>query len=532
MAALGPDEVLREEAAAIHGEEAAKKVADKTGAPLYRELHGLNSVALCLSGGGIRSASFALGVIEALAVHPRPETDQQADDESRSLLRQFHYLSTVSGGGYIGSWLSAWIARAGYPAVWRRLTGRRDHPDEEPGEIAWLRAYSNYLTPKLGLFSADTWTAVALYIRNLVLNWLVLLSAVVLALLAIKSFAVVGFWATAGVVNFGRLAVVAFVLLGVLLMIFALRFALRNRPTRFIAAGAAAKGSPQTTQSKDPHRNEAARVSEGANEAAFIKRCLLPALLAAFLIALYLVIRGPRLTTWSLSLLVLVSVLAGFLIYAGAWLTAWPPGGDSGGSSARKAHYFWLRDFACWVMAGGVYGALIGGGVYLLAHYDLWFVIGNIDTAEPPVSSLTGYFLIALIYGVPWIITAQLSAEMVFVGLTSGQPHSDADREWFGRSTGYFTVVALMWLAVTFLVLIGADVVWSFVKSYDSAKYLGALTAVGSALFSTMMGKSGRSSATDEKNKSGLIMRITVPFAAIVFLIILLLAISYLLDYL
>src|SRR5215217_7699087 len=72
MAALGPDEVLREEAAAIHGKEAAKKVGDKAGDALYRALHGLNSVALCLSGGGIRSASFALGVIEALAVHPRP----------------------------------------------------------------------------------------------------------------------------------------------------------------------------------------------------------------------------------------------------------------------------------------------------------------------------------------------------------------------------------------------------------------------------------------------------------------------------
>ena len=38
----------------------------------YRELNGLNSAALCLSGGGIRSAAFALGVIQALATHPRP----------------------------------------------------------------------------------------------------------------------------------------------------------------------------------------------------------------------------------------------------------------------------------------------------------------------------------------------------------------------------------------------------------------------------------------------------------------------------
>lgn len=43
--------------------------------------------ALCLSGGGIRSATFGLGVIQALARF--------------GLLNRFHYLSTVSGGGYI-----------------------------------------------------------------------------------------------------------------------------------------------------------------------------------------------------------------------------------------------------------------------------------------------------------------------------------------------------------------------------------------------------------------------------------------------
>lgn len=50
--------------------------------------------ALCLSGGGIRSASFCLGVLQELA--------------KKGLLADFDYISTVSGGGYIGSWLSAW----------------------------------------------------------------------------------------------------------------------------------------------------------------------------------------------------------------------------------------------------------------------------------------------------------------------------------------------------------------------------------------------------------------------------------------
>src|SRR5688572_4547885 len=48
---------------------------------------------LAISGGGIRSATFALGVLETL--------------KERGVLPKFDYLSTVSGGGYIGGWLSA-----------------------------------------------------------------------------------------------------------------------------------------------------------------------------------------------------------------------------------------------------------------------------------------------------------------------------------------------------------------------------------------------------------------------------------------
>src|SRR5262245_15720008 len=40
---------------------------------LYQSLNRLDRAALCLSGGGIRSAAFSLGVIQALATHPRPE---------------------------------------------------------------------------------------------------------------------------------------------------------------------------------------------------------------------------------------------------------------------------------------------------------------------------------------------------------------------------------------------------------------------------------------------------------------------------
>ena len=49
--------------------------------------------ALCLSGGGIRSAAFCLGALQTLA--------------AKRMLRQFDFLSTVSGGGFIGGLLAA-----------------------------------------------------------------------------------------------------------------------------------------------------------------------------------------------------------------------------------------------------------------------------------------------------------------------------------------------------------------------------------------------------------------------------------------
>ncbi len=130
---------------------------------------------LAFSGGGIRSATFNLGILQALA--------------GKQMLRRFDYLSTVSGGGYIGSWLTARLHRqckcdapivdveaAIAPASDQAAddTGKKDfRPDDS---IAFLRRYSNYLTPKVGLLSADTWSAVATYLRNLLLNLIILVA--------------------------------------------------------------------------------------------------------------------------------------------------------------------------------------------------------------------------------------------------------------------------------------------------------------------------------------------------------------------
>jgi len=233
-------------------------------------------VGLALSGGGIRSATFCLGFLQEL--------------HRLRLLRIFDYLSTVSGGGYLGGWWSAWLSRhlkdpdepprfgpedihdpvnllkrsleSSDPVAqefqrhlrsstrgekllsvvgrtdlqqltmrlyepleeelnayvdkgktpdkkWERklslldtfpcelrdifppreqIEPEREDPaddtsqkESEGSRCAWkdpihhLRLFANYLTPRKGILSADTWRAISVISRNLILTWLILL---------------------------------------------------------------------------------------------------------------------------------------------------------------------------------------------------------------------------------------------------------------------------------------------------------------------------------------------------------------------
>jgi len=64
-----------------------------------------SAVGLAISGGGIRSATFTLGFLQALAAA------QYAHNNRKITLRDVDLLSTVSGGGYIGAFLGALFVR-------------------------------------------------------------------------------------------------------------------------------------------------------------------------------------------------------------------------------------------------------------------------------------------------------------------------------------------------------------------------------------------------------------------------------------
>lgn len=113
---------------------------------LAGRLHQAKRSAICFSGGGIRSATFALGLVQALA--------------RKGLLKQIDVLSTVSGGGYAGSFIGALYARQTSPGaqeVERTLSDNGSWP------MRWLRENGRYLSPN---GSGDSWLAAAALLRN------------------------------------------------------------------------------------------------------------------------------------------------------------------------------------------------------------------------------------------------------------------------------------------------------------------------------------------------------------------------------
>ena len=110
-------------------------------------------VGLAFSGGGIRSAIFNLGVLQAL--------------EGAGLMKRVDYLSSVSGGGYIASCYS-WLrqAKSGEGPVFERKL------DGHGGTVLdWLRSHGKYLTAHRGF---SIWTLLASILASTFVNLLVL----------------------------------------------------------------------------------------------------------------------------------------------------------------------------------------------------------------------------------------------------------------------------------------------------------------------------------------------------------------------
>ncbi len=369
---------------------------------IYKRIHSLETKrsALCLSGGGIRSASFGLGVLQALA---------RAD-----LLEKFDYLSTVAGGGYIGGWLSAWIhhhphGREGVLTDLKTMPDRTIEPESDP--IRHLRAFSNYLTPRFGLFSADTWAIGATVLRDILLNWIVLLSWLA-ALLLIPRVCVLAAFSRPGPATVLALLIAAFVSLAT-------------------ATAYAAIDLPSFGNSRWPQRR-------------FLAGWFAPMLAAVFFFFAWWAgfrntseLAGPLMSSpWGLALTQLLVGLASALgCLAGAGFVAYR---DWGRSESPPGFGKLLSLIGTILVTVLLTGSLTG--------YFAWWIAAKVF--PDPINDVRNFVCFAL----PLLLGLFCAANAVFNGLTSWWI-SDEDREWWGRAIAWLGIGIVVWASLNALVL-------------------------------------------------------------------------------
>lgn len=391
--------------------------------------------AICLSGGGIRSATFNLGVLQALA--------------RRGVLGRFDYLSSVSGGGYISGWLQAWRKHDGKETAFGDLAGSapsRPHaPEAKP--LDHLREYANYLTPRTGLFSIDTWSAVAIFTRNVVLNWLLLIP-----LLA---------------------AIVAMPMLCYL--------ALQSPPTpdltpsAWVAIALALGLLGETATFYFRCRRGTGEDAPGLVVAA--------ALIPTWLSATTVVVLADRIEDGAST----VVGHAGVFPFALAWMIGMPLVGWALAWVLNGARRVQVRAAE---IAGFVVGGTVGAALVVLAGDNLF-----------PFLYVRPALLVML--GLPLLLGIKLAARSLLVawfGLGEMRKWkvadvADYDREWWARHSGWTLLALATWIVLSGLALVATPVV---------RRYLPLILPAGgiSGLVTWLAGMSGATSAGRRGEKS------------------------------
>lgn len=416
---------------------------------------------LAISGGGIRSATFSLGVLQGLA--------------ATGLLPRFDYLSTVSGGGYIGSWFSAWVNREGFEEVTTQLLPPRmqkagNSSDVEPEPIRHLRLYSNYLAPRPGLFSFDGWVLIAISLRNLMLNQLVLLLAMLGLFVGIRT--IVEVYSIAHLIpkTAGHWLLSAAGLASLL-----------------IATVGAALYSP----------GGITKNFFGFTLLRFWLTCVVPWLIAAIFASLLFVSKDA--TDWFSSEKYFINVGKTVVIFGIL-------------HAVLGFVAFSQRGRATWV--GAITG--MGGGLVLFLTWSILYVTAA--TLNVTVAAI-------VTFGVPLSLLTYVFTNFLMVGLCG--PHlSELEREWWSSMNSRLMMIATGWAAVFFLSIYGP---WYFGQALKLSgtwyAYLTGTAGIGwlTALLAGLKASQGGGTSTSSR---GGIRENLAQLAPVLFLITLTLGIA------
>ena len=417
--------------------------------------------ALCLSGGGIRSATFGLGILEGLA---QGSTDENG--EPTKLLREFDYLSTVSGGGYIGGWFSSWVSRRSFPVVVRALQhGRGDKLDPDAEPVNFLREYSNYLNPKLGLTSADTWALVATVLRNIFLNWLVLLPLIASVLVLPKLLDATMLWVQE--MHSGYAEPVG--LLAVICAVLAFCYMCLALPVAEIA---------------------------NPRQAKFLWFGLLPTILGSVLFSVYASLQHEVLRdAWKHRWWFFIPLIFGLLcviLY--------------GRKKRRQLNWRWISSgLAVVAIAGVAFAGLT------------WWIVNALPTKWTAPS-----LQMFVVFSVPVVMLVIFVGIAILVGLSS-KITEDQDREWFARAGGWILIVTFGWLLLAVVGILGPQI-YVFLATAIASTISGSLLAIlgHSSKTSATKPQIDLSSVPKPLKRREMWIRLLLP----VFIVLLLIAIS------
>lgn len=422
-----------------------------------------NLIGLALSGGGIRSASFNLGVIQSLA--------------KQNLLGKFDYLSTVSGGGYIGSWLSAFIQRkAGGDAKRAENLLNPDLHEEDPA-IGFLRDFSNYLTPQKTLLSNDSLAAAATYFRNLLLNQTLLVTTLALLLLTPYLATLGGDWLNNNLPNPW-----SYILILILLLISVTSITWNLIQTQRTAGQACAKSKAGALNCR----------CCWIGTSGICVTVVFPILLAAWLLSI-------KFDEFIKPGFLLCALLTGFS-YTLLWTLAWLNSSlrDNGlGSFARKT---WgeLAHMFVWTFTPGFLGGML-----------LWFILKWLANRTVGVEQWP--WLMSWL-GMPIVVSVFAIIVVYHIGLMA-RLFTEEQREWWSRLGGMLTIAVLAWLGLFAISIYGPPFLLWFYQintAWFATSGFAWLTAtIGGVLVGHGPATSAKASDTNPSNRKVALVLLT-----------------------